>query len=515
MHGRVKVKSTAQQEAERKAEREAKLAKYREAMKAIFNHRHDLEKANDVLRTAAVVLSGNPDITTLWNIRKELIPKILTEDNAEAVFKREMDVSRQCLMSNPKSYGAWHHRHWCLEQMDDPETWKKELILCDQYLTADERNFHCWDHRNFVVSKSNVDPEDELTFTTDKINVNFSNYSAWHLRSKLLPISHPGSEPGFLDESVRRAELDLVQNAAFTDPEDSSAWFYHKWLLSINDSEAEAETEIVAVKIVNGEIFIAFSKPVLSKEISVENFSDLNWIGIDESTKMSKLWRAKISNHLDFLTIKFKNREIELKDGEFSARRKSRLKKLSDESTKEVLEQDLRNCLDLLELEPDSKWTRLSLIQVMRTLDEEKFAERILSNLDKLQIVDAKRKGYYRDLASKLRLQRALLPNEDGLESPALDLSGMNLTRIVDEERFLTVKKLNLSGNELKSVRNLLPFLCSCQELILDDNCLNQFELKDQLSFKTISLIGNPVNFTDHDEKKWPDIEFITKTPIK
>ena len=37
----------------------------------------------------------------------------------------------------------------------------------------------------------------------------------------------------------------MIQNAAFTDPEDSSAWFYHTWLLG----RSNARVKILAVKI--------------------------------------------------------------------------------------------------------------------------------------------------------------------------------------------------------------------------------------------------------------------------
>ena len=67
--------------------------------------------------------------------------------------------------------------------------------------------------------------EEEIAFTTEKIRNNFSNYSSWHLRSKLLPRLTP---------TILEAELDLIQNAAFTDPNDQSVWFYHKWLVNTN-----------------------------------------------------------------------------------------------------------------------------------------------------------------------------------------------------------------------------------------------------------------------------------------
>ncbi|XP_065065196.1 geranylgeranyl transferase type-2 subunit alpha-like isoform X1 [Rhopilema esculentum] len=234
MHGVLKVKTTAEQEAERKKERAEKAEKFKTLTEEIFNKRKNEELDDELLKLTEKLLGSNPDFSTMWNIRKEIFLKIKqqrSDDEMNELFLHELKFLQSCLHVNPKSYGVWEHRRFALQNMPSPD-WKRDLMLCNKFLSMDSRNFHCWDYRRFVVKNANVSSKEEFDFTTKKISENFSNYSAWHNRAKLLPLVHPDPQcKGKVEETALLREFGLVQNAFFTDPNDQSAWFYQRWLL--------------------------------------------------------------------------------------------------------------------------------------------------------------------------------------------------------------------------------------------------------------------------------------------
>lgn len=70
------------------------------------------------------------------------------------------------------------------------------------------------------------------------IKKNFSNFSAWHYRSKLLPELYsrlPSEEksPYPIPLDKIKEDLALLKHAFFTDPKDQSPWNYHEWLISL------------------------------------------------------------------------------------------------------------------------------------------------------------------------------------------------------------------------------------------------------------------------------------------
>jgi len=445
MHGRLKVKTTAQQEAEKQLERKAKLRAYRQAMSAILSRRGEGKKDSQQLMMTSQVLQANPDIHTLWNIRREVVLGLVDEspsDNDE-LWSKEVELTQQCLMSNPKSYGAWHHRCYSLDQMKSPP-WQNELALCDRFLSMDERNFHCWDYRKVAAKKAGQTPEKELEFTMDRINTNFSNYSAWHYRSKLLPLTNPNPEKTSnqpIEESVHHRELDLVQNAAFTDPDDSSAWLYHTWLVG----RGEVRPSLLYAKVDKGMLTVASNRAISSCDIFVSVDGDKHPVDWKQGLKWRTEWVAEVPLHLQ-LKIEVHKEVIEIKNSEErnfvlgSGFANLKFDPEPSQETKKVLREELDNCEQLLELEPESKWTNYTKAMLMKALDSDKYFDEIISIYDNLKTIDSLRKNYYEDQKSKLIIEKALEKSEN---FDCLDLSDYKLTKIYYKQYlnlFLEVK---------------------------------------------------------------------------
>lgn len=146
---------TSAEEAERKRnEQKEKVKAYRIAMDRIYAKRAtSTEYDAEMMQLTAGVLQRNPDVSTLWNIRRECLLKLKEANAADVqdVFDKDLSLTRACLEVNPKSYCAWHHRSWILENTVAPN-WQREVNLCTEYLKKDERNCKCQTFQSMNVN---------------------------------------------------------------------------------------------------------------------------------------------------------------------------------------------------------------------------------------------------------------------------------------------------------------------------------------------------------------------------
>lgn len=138
----MKVRTSEEEEQQRKLKQEAKLKVYIPCLERIFAKRKANELDSELITLTGNILISNPDFYTLWNVRKQCFLSAL--ENPEDrdlvdMFNRDLDFTEGCLRTNPKSYGAWHHRCWLLENHPQSD-YAKEVALCTRYLKLDERN---------------------------------------------------------------------------------------------------------------------------------------------------------------------------------------------------------------------------------------------------------------------------------------------------------------------------------------------------------------------------------------
>ncbi|XP_058495378.1 geranylgeranyl transferase type-2 subunit alpha [Solea solea] len=518
MHGRLKIKSTAQQEEEKRKEREKKLKIYVAVRDACFDKRKNGVLDDEALQLTQQLLSSNPDFATLWNYRREILmhqETVKDEDEVQKLYEAELSFLESCLKANPKSYGCWHHRCWVSARLPRPD-WARELSLCDLCLSVDDRNFHCWDYRRLVVKMSGVPVDQELEFTDRLIGSNFSNYSSWHYRSTLLPLLHPESPeapspclkapqtsppPSPQTQSHRVCEeqllkeYELVQNAFFTDPNDQSAWFYYRWLLG--RAERDEMISCVFISREDERVAVAFSRPVNAQTIGLLLVLDgqpqkVEWRSVHPRFKFCPVWIcdlphgtiSDITNEHN-LTVHWTEKPTHKDCALYTGRAESYCRdsatdqelfrsELSVEKTS-VLQSELQTCNQLQEMEPLNKWCLLTIILLMRALDPLGYEKETLDHFKTLREVDSMRSAYYSDLCSKFMIENTIMKMEYA-EVRVFSISDKNLTTLCHLDQLLLVTHINLSSNQLQRLPPQFAMLQCLEVLEADNNSIENVE---------------------------------------
>lgn len=166
----------------------------------LFEHRrnkHRREDSSNVARWLLGALLLNPDVSTFWNMRRELVR------NYKLDVTEELDFTRLVLYKKAKCFEAFAYRRWLLPYLLDGEGKNydpspMESPLCvelditstcaDRYAT----NYHAFSHRRYVMALKesrgykypNFDGEWKSTLAWCQSNV--SDYSGFCYRQYLL-----------------------------------------------------------------------------------------------------------------------------------------------------------------------------------------------------------------------------------------------------------------------------------------------------------------------------------------
>ncbi|KAJ2741219.1 Rab geranylgeranyltransferase [Coemansia sp. BCRC 34301] len=247
MHGRRR-QAFREPSVDEKEQSRQRVEKYCSLNSSVMELRAKSVFTTEALDLTRRLLELNTELHTVWNYRRQVFQHMdLWQDADERQRKLDAELGFvfEIIMKNVKSYWMWNHRVWTLNSMPRAD-WRKELGLVAKLLALDARNFHGWDYRRFVVSKikgaggDDADAIDaaEFAYTTEQINRDCANHSAWHNRSKLLPAVLESSSAE-TQRDMLKTEKDMILNAIYTDPDDQNAWLYHAWLVSIQPSDED------------------------------------------------------------------------------------------------------------------------------------------------------------------------------------------------------------------------------------------------------------------------------------
>lgn len=334
----------------------------------------------------------------------------------------------------------------------------------------------------------------ELEFSQQKIESNFSNYSAWHYRSKLLPLCFPAdttllhvsAESSTVQEEKLLLEFDLVTNAIFTDPNDQSTWFYQQWLLGRARKE---ERLLYFMHFPNNQLLVlVFNQPVTSDlllEVQVliaGEVLQLEWSAHGSPLAWpSCVWTATLASAARPLEIecKFRERALNLNPSPVCLSTAD-LEEIgpADSLTaakSSVLHTQCESICELLGLEPDNKWCHLTALKLRWAINPDASAAKITEHFSALEKADPYRKVCYQDMRSKFLVEMGIPSFLKKRDFSLLNLADLGLTRLYHTHFFSAVSRVDLSNNRLSNMHGI-ALLITCQELNLNGNLLTEVE---------------------------------------
>jgi hypothetical protein len=129
MHGRAKLErppSAQELEADQQ-----KSAAYSKLVVILQTLKSNGDRSEQTLELSGQMLRKNPDYYSLWNFRREILIsnnaniglaiKMDTKINSEGgmtIAEKELRLSQEAIIKNPKSYGAWYHRVWIIDRFE-------------------------------------------------------------------------------------------------------------------------------------------------------------------------------------------------------------------------------------------------------------------------------------------------------------------------------------------------------------------------------------------------------------
>ncbi|KDN53216.1 protein prenylyltransferase [Tilletiaria anomala UBC 951] len=358
MHGVKRARLSAEAKAQRKVKEQSKLQAYLQLETHFFELKDADVCSEDSLEVTGKLLSFNPEHYTAWNFRRRILDRLFAHDSRSASLnqaaKKDFFAAAPALRSHPKVYWIWNHRQWCLEEYPDAP------------VTAEEDDTGAETSKEATAAARLAAVEQkwrlEMRLVDKMLDLDGRNFHGWNYRRYLLTqLARASAETGSTDgSSSASSELSYTLSKIEKDFSNFSAW-HQRQLLYSRQWQLQAATRSDS-----GSSALTKANDLAREFELVQQamYTDPS----DQSVWLYHRWLVE------------------------------------EDPRAEVLDREIKAVEELLEIEPDSKWSMQSIVHyrsLRRTLhskiDEQQDLAEERRLLQALVIIDPDRRRRYED----------------------------------------------------------------------------------------------------------------------